>query len=150
MLSELTQSEIEEVLADNYIGRIGCRDGDKIYIVPVNYIFEYGRVLCHSYDGQKIAMMRRNPDVCFEVEEIRSFNNWKTIVGWGVFEELTDDEDIEHAKSQLSDLMLAQKASLTNAPPAEEIVKHPPTPATNMVYYRIRFNELSGRHEREI
>ena len=150
MLSELTQSEIEEVLSDNYIGRIGCRDGDKIYIVPVNYIFEYGRVLCHSYDGQKVAMMRQNPDVCFEVEEIRSFNNWKTVVGWGIFEELTDAKDIEHAKSQLSDLMLAQKASLSSVPPAEEIPKHPEHPATNMVYYHIRFNELSGRHEREI
>jgi nitroimidazol reductase NimA-like FMN-containing flavoprotein (pyridoxamine 5'-phosphate oxidase superfamily) len=150
MLTELTQSEIKEVLATNYIGRIGCRDGDKIYIVPVNYLFEYDQVLFQSYDGQKVAMMRRNPDVCFEVEEIRSFNNWKTVVAWGIFEELTTPEEIASAQSGLSDLMLAKKASITSAPPAEEIPKHPQTPATDMVYYRIRLAEFSGRREQEI
>jgi nitroimidazol reductase NimA-like FMN-containing flavoprotein (pyridoxamine 5'-phosphate oxidase superfamily) len=150
MLSELTPSEINEVLDNNYIGRIGCRDGDKIYIVPVNYLFEYGRVLCHSYDGQKVAMMRKYPDVCFEVEQIHSFNHWKTVVGWGTFEELTDASDIAEAKLQLTDAMLAQKASLTSSAPAGEVQHHPDSSSATMVYYRIRFNELSGRAEKEV
>jgi nitroimidazol reductase NimA-like FMN-containing flavoprotein (pyridoxamine 5'-phosphate oxidase superfamily) len=95
-------------------------------------------------------MMRKNPDVCFEVEEIKSFNHWKTVVGWGQFEELVDAADIEQAKAQLSDVMLAQKATLTSGPPAEETPQHPASPSANMIYYRIRFNELSGRHEKEL
>ena len=147
MLRELTHSEIEDVLRNNYIGRIGCQEGDRIYIVPVNYLFDLGNVYCQSYEGQKVEMMRDNPDICFEVEEIHSFNHWKTVVGWGIFEELTDPREIERVRSQLSEMMLAQKAMMSGPPP-EKSVERPRTDLqAQPVYYRIRFAEWSGRME---
>ena len=121
MLRELTHPEIEDVLRNNYIGRIGCREGDRIYIVPVNYLHDLGNVYCQSYEGQKVEMMRNNPDICFEMEELHSFNPWKTVVGWGIFEELSDPLEIERARGQLSEMMLAQKALLNGPPPGKEI-----------------------------
>src|SRR4051812_28379131 len=119
MTGELNNHEIEEVLENGYIGRIGCRDGNRIYVVPVSYIYEYGRVLCQSYEGYKVALMRKYPDVCFEVEELRSFFEWKTVICWGIFKELTSPEEIAYARAHLSVTMLARKAGLTVPSPAE-------------------------------
>jgi nitroimidazol reductase NimA-like FMN-containing flavoprotein (pyridoxamine 5'-phosphate oxidase superfamily) len=149
MLTELTKAEIQEVLTNNYIGRIGCRDGDRIYIFPVNYVHQHDMVYCQSYEGAKVAMMRAQPNVCFEVEEIRDFYHWKTAMGWGTFEELTSAEDIQEVKLQLSEIMLARKASLTALPPTEASLGMHGT-LSAIVYYRIRFTELSGRSEKNI
>ena len=148
MTGELNRSEIEEVLSNGYIGRIGCRDGERVYIVPVNYLYENGFVLCQSYEGQKVHLMRQSPAVCFEVEEMLSFSSWKTVIGWGTFEELTAEEEIRSAQSRMSDIMLAQKAVLNQPPPAERADAHP-RPQTTITYYRIRLEELSGRFEKE-
>ena len=40
MLGQLTNDEIEEVLKSNLLGRIGCSNGRKIYVVPVNYVYD--------------------------------------------------------------------------------------------------------------
>ena len=149
MIGELSKREIDEVFSNGYIGRIGCRDGDRIYIVPVNYIYEYDAVLCQSYEGQKVAVMRKSPEVCFEVEELHSFFHWKTVIGWGTFQELSTPEDIKYASAQLSDVMLAQKASVSQPPPAESGETHEGTQAT-IVYYRILFEKLSGRYEQVV
>ena len=149
MLTELTSSEIREILSENYIGRIGCRNGDRVYIFPVNYVFEDGMVYCQSYEGTKVSMMRENPDVCFEVEEIRDFNQWKSVLGWGFFEELVSPRDIRSAQLHFSEIMLAQKASLTSQPPTDQTNTARGKPPT-IIYYRIRFDELSGRTERSI
>jgi len=148
MLGELTVAQIEEVLNENFIGRIGCRDGDKIYILPISYRYDYGMVLCHSYVGNKIEVMRQNPDICFEVEEVYSFHQWKTVMGWGVYEELTQEADIEEAKRKLSAAMLRQKALLSAEPPTEIAHQHHHDKPLESVYYRIRFNEWSGRFEK--
>ena len=149
MTGELNRSEINEVLSNGYIGRIGCRDGERIYIVPVNYVYENGVIYCQSYEGMKVLLMRQSPGVCFEVEELRSFSSWRTVIAWGNFEELTTEEEIRSAHSRLSEVMLAQKAVLNQPPPAETADTHP-RPQASITYYRIRLDELSGRFEREI
>ncbi len=148
MLAELSPAEITETLAANDLGRIGCRQGDRIFIFPVNYIFRHDMAYCQSYEATKIAMMREQPDICFEVEDIRGFSHWKTVMGWGIFEELTDSADISDAQQQFSEVMLARKAALTSLPPTEPHRVESGRPG--IIYYRIRFNELSGRMEKGI
>jgi len=54
MLGELTNDEIEEVLKRNVLGRIGCCNDNKIYVVPVNYVYDGQHILAHSKEGLKI------------------------------------------------------------------------------------------------
>ena len=75
MIGNLTNEQIEEVLKENVLGGIGCNDGKKIYVVPINYIYDGKFIIAHSVAGMKIQMMRKNPDVCFEVDEMKSFTN---------------------------------------------------------------------------
>jgi nitroimidazol reductase NimA-like FMN-containing flavoprotein (pyridoxamine 5'-phosphate oxidase superfamily) len=149
MLAELTHSEIEVLLADNSIGRIGCRDGDLIYVVPVSYHYEDGFIYCWSLEGMKLRIMRQNPDVCFEVEELRGPQHWKTAICWGIFEEITNEEELAVLRPRYNEWVLRSHATLSALPPAERAEGTRPDPkAGPPVFYRIRLSRFTGRMER--
>lgn len=145
MLGELNKNQIQEILKENSIGRIGCTDGTNVYIVPVNYRFETNSVLCYSLEGLKIDMMRRHPSVCFEVDEIKNSHQWKCVIINGIFEEITDHVELSQLRPHYIEYMLRKRASLTALPDAD----HKETQSTNsaQVFYRIRFDSVSGRYE---
>ena len=149
MLGTLSDIEIKEVLQNNFIARIGCNDGSKTYVVPVSYVFMDNHVICHSFPGLKINMMRKNNDVCFEVDEVKDYSNWRSVIVQGRYEELTETEDIEKAKRYLSDEMLRIKVSQTALPPETRSERwHSELPHHKQsVFYRIRFMSLTGRFE---
>jgi nitroimidazol reductase NimA-like FMN-containing flavoprotein (pyridoxamine 5'-phosphate oxidase superfamily) len=149
MLGELTQEEIGEMLNNNSVGRIGCNDGEKTYVVPVTYVPEQSGVLCHSKDGMKIEMMRRNPEVCFEVDDIKDYNHWTCVIAWGTYEELISEGDIIYARQFFSDYMLQQKTAETALPPhTQEERFHDVKPEyAPAIYYRIIFHKITGRYE---
>ena len=43
-----------------------------------------------TFEGMKVKMMRENPKVCFQIENLESFGEWQSVTCWGEFEELTD------------------------------------------------------------
>ncbi|MBC7442705.1 MAG: pyridoxamine 5'-phosphate oxidase family protein [Ramlibacter sp.] len=92
MLGKLNEPEIESVLREAIVGRIGCHTEGRTYIVPISYAYEDGAVYGHSASGSKVRMMRANPSVCFEVEQVDDLANWRSVIGWGTFEELTGDQ----------------------------------------------------------
>jgi Predicted flavin-nucleotide-binding protein len=66
--------EIEEILLTAMVGRLGtCADGIP-YITPMNYTYdrESSRIFLHcAQEGRKLQNIRSNPNVCFEVEEVK-------------------------------------------------------------------------------
>src|ERR1044072_1192212 len=113
MLGSLAISEIDEILANNMTGRIGCTDGKKTYIVPISYAFNGDYLLAHSREGMKIDMMRQHPHVCFEVDEIHDYTNWRSVVLWGDYEEVTDERERYYAMKFLVGRLLKQPVSET-------------------------------------
>ncbi|MEJ7679121.1 MAG: pyridoxamine 5'-phosphate oxidase family protein [Segetibacter sp.] len=53
MMGELNYAEIEEVLQDQLVGRIGCYSDGVTYIVPVNYAYNDPYVYIHSLEGKR-------------------------------------------------------------------------------------------------
>lgn len=90
MLGELDGLQIEDLLMSLPVGRIGCHADGVTYIVPVNYVYEDDTIYAHSKKGMKIDIMRKNPDVCFQVDAIDDWLNWESVICWGKFEEITD------------------------------------------------------------
>ena len=88
MIGELTNDQIDQVLASQMVGRIGCHVEERTYIVPVAFAFDGQYIYAHSRNGLKISMMRRNPTVCFEVDIIENMGNWRSVIVQGVYEEL--------------------------------------------------------------
>src|SRR5205809_756868 len=117
MLGKLNENEIEEVLSNNLFGRLGCHDDGKTYVVPVNYVYDGNNIIAHSVWGMKIQMMRNNPQVCFEVDEIVDFTNWKSVIIWGEFQEITDPHERYRAIKYFVDRTLHVKISEAAIPP---------------------------------
>ena len=48
MIGKLNNEEIEEFLKENVLGRIGCHDKGKTYVVPVSYVYDGKYIIVHS------------------------------------------------------------------------------------------------------
>ncbi len=151
MIGRLTEIQILDVLKNNFLGRIGCSDGTKTYVVPINYIYYENYIIGHSVAGMKIEMMRKNPQVCFEVDEMQSFTNWKSVIAWGKYEELNNEEEKQTAMKLFVDHLIHMKISETAVlPQLTERRVHPRTQGIiKPIVYKILFTEKTGRYEIE-
>ena len=61
--------EMETFLDENQLGNLGLVDGERPYVVPLNYSYHGGgRILFHcALEGKKLDLIRRNPNVSFTV-----------------------------------------------------------------------------------
>ncbi|MBL0146258.1 MAG: pyridoxamine 5'-phosphate oxidase family protein [Chitinophagaceae bacterium] len=149
MIGKLTDEQIEEVLYRNIVGHLGCNDERQNYVVPISYVYDGKSIIAHSLEGLKINLMRNNPNVCIEVDDIKNFNNWKSVILWGQYQELTDERDRYYAMKFFVDKLMRLKISETAAPPEmiEERI-HPRSPGNlKPVIYRIIITKKTGRFE---
>ena len=63
--------EIERLLSKEVVGRIGCTDGQMVYVVPISYTYDGQYVYCHTHEGLKLQLMRKHARVCFEVDHFQ-------------------------------------------------------------------------------
>jgi nitroimidazol reductase NimA-like FMN-containing flavoprotein (pyridoxamine 5'-phosphate oxidase superfamily) len=139
MLGDLTVAEIEELLRDNRVGRIGCHAEGTTYVVPTGYAYDGECVYAQSGDGLKVRTMRANPDVCFEVEDIRDVSHWRSVIAWGSYEELwghAEDEAIRRLRARFADI------------PTWASVHPDRGVADRNIFYRIRLTRKIGHFER--
>jgi nitroimidazol reductase NimA-like FMN-containing flavoprotein (pyridoxamine 5'-phosphate oxidase superfamily) len=141
MVGDLNASEVERVLSDSIIGRVGCHAFGRTYVVPITYAYDGTYVYAHSADGMKLHMMRSNPHVCFEVDQMDDLANWESVIAAGTFEEL-HGVDADRALRLLIDRI----DPLVSQPPGASV--HPKSGMVPAVLYRIRLEEKTGRFER--
>ncbi len=154
MLGDLTNAQIEDVLRSEVIGRIGCHADGSTYVVPITFAYDGECVYAHSANGRKVRMMRTNPSVCFEVEQIDDLANWRTVLAWGTFEELFGS-DASAAMKFVSDRLRPLMTSSTAQPAVALDAEGVPlgghlvdTAANTPVMYRIQLRDKTGRFEK--
>ena len=89
MLIQLGEQESLKLLEEIKIGRMGCCLNDAPYVIPIHYFFDGKHIYVHSLPGRKIEMLRANPNVCLQVDEIKDEYNWRSVIVFGRYEELT-------------------------------------------------------------
>lgn len=145
MTDRLTDDQIDQVLASQVIGRIGCHLDGRTYVVPVAYAFDGHYIYGHSKTGLKISMMRKNPSVCFEVDIIENMASWRSVIVTGEYEELTTQalqlKAFQQLSARLSPLTTSESARPTRQPPAGEKKLRP-------IFFRISIREKTGRYEK--
>ena len=149
MIGALTHDQIENVLRSEVTGRIGCHAEGRTYVVPVSYAYDGEYVYAHSADGLKVRTMRFNPNVCFEVEQIDGLANWRSIIGWGTYEELQGANE-DRARQLLAERFAPLVTGETAHSPAWPCTEQDRF-ADNVrrsIFYRIRLTEKTGRYER--
>src|SRR4029078_4045231 len=91
MFGSLNERGIEHVLKHQLVGRIGCHTHNKTYVVPICYAYEKNCIYGRTFEGMKVNMMRENPKVCFQIENLEGMGKWQSVICWGELEELTDN-----------------------------------------------------------
>lgn len=140
MLRELSSAECEAILRRHRFGRLGVRDAEGAYIVPLSYAFEDGAVYAHAAPGRKIALMRRWPHVAFQVDEIEDGAHWRSVLLRGRFEELRDDGGRERARLLLVKAFEGNLMSVTAGHGHR-------THLADAILFRIVIEGISGRAE---
>lgn len=148
MIGHLTENECREFLKNEALGRIGCSNNGETYVVPINYLFDNQNIIAHSQDGKKISMMRLNPSVCFEVDKMLSFQNWKSVIAWGKYQEITEETEKQNALQAFVNRMMYFKISETAQPPELSANRiHPRNEKIRTVVFKIIIENLTGRFE---
>lgn len=138
----LEKTDVLDTLESGSLGHLGCFLAGEIYVVPITYVFENPYIYSHSKDGKKISMMRRNPHVCVEVEEIHDMFSWRSAIAWGKYEELHGDE------AAMAMRMLIRKITHEMANGKSSSLEMDfDALFEDAVIYRIHVSKLSGRFE---
>ena len=150
MIGALTPQEIEQVIINNVIGRIGCQAENQVYIVPMLYAYDGKCIYGHSREGQKISMMRKNPNICFEIDEMRDLANWRSVVIQGQYEEILGSKNTK-AAMELIEAKLNKQLGTTMRVSTEGMVDFHQRQQSGIqtVFFKINLQSKSGRFERQ-
>lgn len=148
MYGELTPSQIEALLHDQWVARLGCHASRLTYVVPISYAYDGEAIYGHSTAGLKLEMLRANPQVCVEVDKVENIGTWQSVIAFGRFEELTGENAIIALER-----ILARFTPMMTGPAATPTHGAMPSPHTHRgalkgAVYRIVLDEKSGRFER--
>ena len=120
-------AEIESILKEAIVCRLALCDGWRPYIVAMCFGYAGRSLYLHSTkEGKKIDIMKRNPEVCFEIDVgvdlIRSDSpckfgmKYKSVVGSGVAHMIDDMEKKSYA---LNCIMEKYSGKTYQFPPGE-------------------------------
>jgi uncharacterized protein len=147
MLGELNETQISNILSSQVVGRLACTDGKQPYIVPVTYTYDGEYIYGQTNEGTKLNILRKNKNVCFEVDTMTDMQHWQSIIVFGKFEELKE-ETAKTARDILFNRVLTLMTSST-------VHVHEHATSTTLennnrerhVMYRIKIEKITGRFE---
>ena len=100
-IGKLGNTDALAILREGTLGRLGCIAADWPYVVPVNYYFDGDNIYIHTLPGKKLDALRVNPRVCLQVDEIKDPYNWRSVIAYGTFEEISNEETQENILTKL-------------------------------------------------
>ncbi len=109
MYGTMTDSDIDALLRRHRYGRLGFTLNGEVYIIPINYGYDgqhlYGQAPRGGREqlpgGTKLAGIRQNPHVAFQVDEIVDPTHWHSVLLQGRAHELTDRQERQAAVAQI-------------------------------------------------
>ena len=136
---------LEEILAGAEICRIAMTDGDRPYMLPFNYGYKDRCIYIHSApEGKKIGLLRKNNQVCFEIEHtVRIIRDekackwatlYRSVVGYGTVEIVTHPE----GKQRGMEIIMAQHG-------APELTAFDSGNMKRMIILKLTITSLSGK-----
>ncbi|HTK09156.1 MAG TPA: pyridoxamine 5'-phosphate oxidase family protein [Ktedonobacteraceae bacterium] len=149
MLGKLEPAQIDEMLYNGSIGRIGCYAAGRTYIIPMNYAYDGDNIYGRSITGTKLDIMRINPEVCFQVDQVKNLSNWKSVIAWGTFQELEGEEAAKalHLLVQRLTMLIASGQSLHEMRITGALADDDDLEQKKITVYRIHLAEKTGRFE---
>ena len=136
-IGKLGNTDALAILREGTLGRLGCIAAGWSYVVPVNYYFDGENIYIHTLPGKKLDALRANPRVCLQVDEIKDSYNWRSVIAYGTFEEVSNEETQEKVLTKLY-------SRLPHMTPVESRLVNGMTGTT---VFRIKVEDVSGMAE---
>jgi len=149
MSENMLKKDCIQVLNNNYIAHLGYIYNNTPFITPITYFYNSVEniIISYSDEGHKIEAMRLHPMVSFQIEEINSLNDWKSVLLIGEFEEINGSE----AKMQLHKFaqnvknLIAKKE--TKNPESINFFSSKLNTGKIPIVYRIKVHEILGKQQ---
>ena len=149
MLGQLNDTQIQNILSSQAVGRLACTDGKQPYIVPVTYTYDGKYIYGQTNEGTKLKMLRKNPNVCFEVDMMMDMRNWQSVIVYGKFEELKN-EQAKKARDILFGRVFSLMTSSTIHAHEHKVTEElDDSNRVKYVKYRIKIRKVTGRFEKQ-
>ena len=138
---DLSTAECEAILARNHVGRIAFAFKDRVDIEPIGYAFANGVINWRTSEGTKLDVLRRQPSVAFEVDEVEGPFDWHSVVVHGTVYQV-EPAGSEHDRRVWEEALAALRAVQPAAFGPED-----PAPFRTTVL-QLHIMEISGREAR--
>ncbi len=144
-IKEITKKKtIDEIIKKAKVCRIGLSDNNMPYVVPVNFGYENNCLYFHSSQkGKKIDILKKNNNVCFQVDvdvelvKAKKACKWdvkyRSVIGFGKAHFVEDLEE----KRKAFHIIMAHYSDKSFDYPEKKLVK--------AVVIRIEIESLSGK-----
>ena len=149
MLGQLNDTQIQNILSSQAVGRLACTDGNQPYIVPVTYNYDGNYIYGQTNEGMKLQILRKNPNVCFEVDWMMDMRNWQSVIVYGKFEELEDAAANEARENLFESVYSLSTSSTIHAHQHAVTAQLDDTNRVKFVMYRIKIETVTGRFEKQ-
>ena len=149
MLGQLNGTQINNVLSSQRVGRLACTDGEKPYIVPVTYTYDGKYIYGQTNEGTKLKILRKNPNVCFEVDVMNNMSNWQSVIVFGKFEELKNEEAKKARDILFGSVFPLRTSSTIHAHEHAVTAELDDSNQVKYVMYRIKIKKVTGRFEKQ-
>ncbi|MDR4505422.1 MAG: pyridoxamine 5'-phosphate oxidase family protein [Candidatus Scalindua sp.] len=119
--------EVEELLTNALVGRLGTCSDNIPYITPVNFVYDQNKIYFHSaLEGRKIVNIKSNSNICFEIDQLISIipgtdrpcastTEYKSIIIFGKIKIVTDIEEKTFALNKLIEKYAPQSQRLSQS-----------------------------------
>ena len=149
MLGELNDGQMISILSSQALGRLACTDGEHPYIVPLTYTYDGEYIYGQTTEGMKLEILRKNPNVCFEVDRLTDMRNWQSVIVYGMFEELKAKEAEKAREILFSRVFQLMTSSTIHSFEHEVTGEVDDSTRIKNVMYRIKIERMTGRFEKQ-
>jgi nitroimidazol reductase NimA-like FMN-containing flavoprotein (pyridoxamine 5'-phosphate oxidase superfamily) len=92
---ELSRDEAVDLLARNRFGRLAFSFHDRVDIEPISYVLADDWLYARTSPGTKLTVVQHHPWVAFEVDEIHSRVEWRSVVVHGTIYFMDPDREAD-------------------------------------------------------
>lgn len=138
-IEEMYDDEIRETLKRLNYAHLACCKDDLPYVVPVHYAYDGEHIFIYTTEGKKADMLRANPELCLQAEDVADNENWVSVIAFGQAEQVVDEDERRSALDRILEI----NPRLT---PAVSIRWMDSWVRENVeVIYRVRPRKMTGR-----
>jgi nitroimidazol reductase NimA-like FMN-containing flavoprotein (pyridoxamine 5'-phosphate oxidase superfamily) len=141
-IEELSRQASLDLVARVRFGRLACAKQSQPYIIPFYYVCDEGHIYSFTTVGQKVEWMRENPLVCVEVDDIKSPQQWSSVIVFGRYEELPNSQEWQSTRERVHHLLTQRE--IWWEPGFAKTIVHGTTRPLVPVFYRIVVEQITG------